>query len=186
MNRSAGTSLTSSATYDPAQRRPDAGQWDEYGRPRSMVLANEGQRPQAQTQGRGSGGSSRLISPRMQAVQSQPSNGSLGRRGSSHMRIIPTRDPNDPNGIHPEIQQVVGLTLAHSSKVYCSGPLVRRLETNPDGTTSKDTRWVEVWAQLGGTTLSVWDMEAIKKASEEGREEPPAYINVTDSVSIPI
>jgi CCR4-NOT transcriptional complex subunit CAF120 len=121
----------------------------------------------------------------MQAVQSQSSNGSLGRRGSSLMRI-PTRDPNAPNGIHPEIQQVVGLTLAHSSKVYCSGPLVRRSERNPDGTTSKDARWVDVWAQLGGTTLSVWDMEAIKKASEEGREEPPAYINVTDSVSIPI
>jgi hypothetical protein len=101
------------------------------------------------------------------------------------MRLIPTRDPNDPNGIHPEIQQVVGLTLAHSSKVYCSGPLVRRIERNPDGTISKDARWIEVWAQLGGTTLSVWDMDAIKKASEEGRQEPPAYINVTDSVSIP-
>lgn len=207
MDRSAGTALTSSYQTNPGQaqtygaipqRRPDAGQWDEYGRPKSMVLANEAQQQQQQPQRpqtlsqasrNPSGGPSKLISPRTQALQSQShssnsSGGStLGRRGSSHMKqLIQTVDPS--GGIHPEIQQVVGLTLAHSGKVYCSGPLVRRIERNPDGTISKDAKWVDVWAQLGGTTLSVWDMEAIKKASEEGREEPPTYINVTDSVSV--
>jgi CCR4-NOT transcriptional complex subunit CAF120 len=172
------------------QRRPDAGNWDEQGRNNSIVLANE--RPQASTQGRsGSGGPSKLISPRVQAVQAQsashsPSNSmssaasSIGRRGSSYMKTIATRNANGE--IHSEIQQVVTLTLAHSSKIYCSGYLVRRLERNPDGTIVKDAKWVDVWAQLGGTTLSVWESEAIKKASEEGREEPPTYINVTDSV----
>lgn len=125
------------------------------------------------------------------SVQSLPggmsnSASSMGRRASMHLKSpLPTVVSNPQTGgntIHPEIQQVVGLTLAHSSKIYCSGPLVRRIERNSDGSTSKDTQWVEVWAQLGGTTLSVWDMEAIRKASEEGREEPPAYINVTDSV----
>lgn len=112
----------------------------------------------------------------------------MGRRSSMHLKNpLPTIVNNPQTGstnIHPEIQQVVGLTLAHSAKIYCSGPLVRRIERNSDGSTSKDNHWVEVWAQLGGTTLSVWDMEAIRKASEEGREEPPTYINVTDSVTI--
>lgn len=170
-------------TYDPSQKRPDAGQWDEYGRPKSMILAGEtGSLQGRPAQGRTISGPSKLVSPRAQAMQnSSSSSNSVGRRGSSYMKSLPT---NASNGtIHPEIQQVVGLTVAHSSKVYCSGPLVRRIERNPDGTTVKDAQWVDVWAQLGGTTLSVWDMEAIKKASEEGREEPPTYINVTDSVS---
>ena len=42
---------------------------------------------------------------------------------------------------------------------------------------------VEVWVQLGGTTLSVWEMRAIQEASREGKEVPPTYINVTDAVS---
>lgn len=176
------------------QRRPDTANWDEYGKtqPSNMLLAKE--RPtQALTQGRVGSGPAKLISPRVQAVQAQSgshsasnsissTSSSLGRRGSSFMKNIVTRDAQGE--IHPEIQQVVGLTLAHSGKIYSSGPLVRRIERNADGSIVKDAKWAEVWAQLGGTTLSVWDMEAIKRASEEGREEPPTYINVTDSVSV--
>ncbi|KAI0775168.1 hypothetical protein BD413DRAFT_611506 [Trametes elegans] len=84
--------------------------------------------------------------------------------------------------LHPEIRSVVQLTLAHAHKVYFSGPLVRRIERQPDGQKpSKDEGWREVWAQLGGTTLSVWDMEEIREASKQGRQVPPSYINVTDA-----
>ncbi|KAI0635974.1 hypothetical protein C8Q77DRAFT_1155712 [Trametes polyzona] len=84
--------------------------------------------------------------------------------------------------LHPEIRSVVQLTLAHAHKVYFSGPLVRRIERQPDGQKpAKDDGWREVWAQLGGTTLSVWDMEEIREASKQGRQVPPAYINVTDA-----
>lgn len=89
-----------------------------------------------------------------------------------------------PPPLHAEIRSVVQLTVAHAHKVYFSGPLVRRIERQPDGQKpAKDEGWQEVWAQLGGTTLSIWDMKKIEEASREGREVPPTYVNVTDAVS---
>ncbi|KAF8501683.1 hypothetical protein F5888DRAFT_1608933 [Russula emetica] len=84
--------------------------------------------------------------------------------------------------LHPEIRSVVTLTHAHAHKVYMSGPLIRRVERLPDGHHPiKDEGWRDVWAQLGGTTLSIWDMKEIDEASKEGKEVPPTYINVTDA-----
>ncbi|KAF8575161.1 hypothetical protein K439DRAFT_764625 [Ramaria rubella] len=84
--------------------------------------------------------------------------------------------------VQREIKSVVDLVLAHAHKIYFSGPLVRRVERLPDGNKpTRDDGWVDVWAQLGGTTLSVWDMKAIEEASKRGEEVPPSYINVTDS-----
>ena len=87
--------------------------------------------------------------------------------------------------LHPEIRSVVTLTHAHAHKVYMSGLLVRRVERLPDGHQPiKDEGWRDVWAQLGGTTLSIWDMKEIDEASKQGKEVPPTYINVTDAVSL--
>jgi hypothetical protein len=87
--------------------------------------------------------------------------------------------------LHPEIRSVVTLTHAHAHKVYMSGPLIRRVERLPDGHHPiKDEGWRDVWAQLGGTTLSIWDMKEIDEASKQGNEVPPTYINVTDAVSL--
>jgi len=91
---------------------------------------------------------------------------------------------NQATQLHPEIRSVVNLTHAHAHKVYMSGQMVRRIERLPDGHhPTKDEGWRDVWAQLGGTTLSVWDMKEIDEASKQGKEVPPAYINVTDAVS---
>ena len=90
-----------------------------------------------------------------------------------------------PAPLHPEIRSVVQLTIAHAHKIYFSGPLVRRIERQPDGQKPhKDEGWTEIWAQLGGTTLSVWDMKEIQEASKQGKEVPPSYVNVTDAVSV--
>lgn len=98
------------------------------------------------------------------------------RRGSP-------RPVQQPPVLHPELRSVLQLTVAHARKVYFSGPLVRRLERQPDGSRpAKDDGWTDVWAQLGGTTLSIWDMKAIADASKEGKEVPPTYINVQDAV----
>ena len=67
--------------------------------------------------------------------------------------------------------------------MYFSGPLVKRLERQPDGQRPlKDDGWVDVWAQLGGTTLSIWDMRDVEEANKQGKEVPPAYFNTTDAV----
>ena len=51
---------------------------------------------------------------------------------------------------------------------------------------SKDDGWRDVWAQLGGTTLSLWDMKEIQEASKQNRQVPPKYVNIQDSVSTKI
>ncbi|KAF8632220.1 hypothetical protein AX15_001978 [Amanita polypyramis BW_CC] len=84
--------------------------------------------------------------------------------------------------LHPEIRSLVHLNTAHGYKVYYSGPLVRKIERLPDGQRpAKDEGWVDIWAQLGGTTLSIWDMKQVQEASKQGREVPPTYINTTDA-----
>ncbi|KAF9804479.1 hypothetical protein IEO21_09380 [Rhodonia placenta] len=106
------------------------------------------------------------------APQSQASPVALSRFSSSS-----TASP-----MHPEIRSIVQLTLAHAHKIYFSGPLVKRVERQPDGQKpARDEGWRDVWAQLGGTTLSVWDMKAVEEASKQGKQVPPTYINVTDA-----
>ncbi|KZV88890.1 hypothetical protein EXIGLDRAFT_678466 [Exidia glandulosa HHB12029] len=91
-------------------------------------------------------------------------------------------EPMQAQQLHPEIRSVVSLVTAHAHKVYFSGPLIERKERLTDGSRNhKDEIWLDVWAQLGGTTLSIWDMRAIEEASKEGREVPPTYINIQDA-----
>lgn len=107
----------------------------------------------------------------------------LGTPNRSSTLGSPTPAPAVPQ-MHPEIRSIVQLNVAHGRKVYFSGPLVRHLEREPDGQRPrKDDGWSDVWAQLGGTTLSVWDMKEIDEASKQGRQVPPSYINITDAVS---
>ena len=109
----------------------------------------------------------------------------VGHTRSPSMQPASQSPESTPNALHPEIRSVVQLTIAHAHKIYFSGPLIRKLERQPDGQKPlKDEGWVDVWAQLGGTTLSIWDMKEIQEASKQGKEVPPSYINVTDAVCI--
>ncbi|KAG1750844.1 hypothetical protein EDB19DRAFT_1893361 [Suillus lakei] len=91
------------------------------------------------------------------------------------------RDSTSVPSLHPEIRSIVQLTVAHARKVYFSGPLVKRVQRQPDGQRPKDDGWVDVWAQLSGTTLSIWDMKEIEAANKQGLEVPPTYVNITDA-----
>ena len=94
-----------------------------------------------------------------------------------------TNSVNQPPQLHPEIRSIVQLSVAHAHKVYFSGPLIRRIERLADGNRPhKEEGWRDVWAQLGGTTLSVWDMQEIEEANKRGEEVPPTYVNITDAV----
>ena len=138
--------------------------------PARTVEPNSQQSPQPDDLGR-------LVPNKRQPPLPSTSNGTLERTVS-----LQTSAP--PQQLHPEIRSVVSLTHAHAHKVYMSGPLIRRIERLPDGHQPlKDEDWRDVWAQLGGTTLSIWDMKEIEEASKQGKEVPPTYINVTDAVS---
>jgi CCR4-NOT transcriptional complex subunit CAF120 len=118
----------------------------------------------------------RLMPDKPQPPLPSPARNGTLDRGPSLQTSVP------PQQLHPEIRSVVSLTHVHAHKVYMSGPLIRRIERLPDGHQPlKDEAWRDVWAQLGGTTLSIWDMKEIEEASKEGKEVPPTYINVTDA-----
>ncbi|KAK0469710.1 uncharacterized protein EV420DRAFT_1661127, partial [Desarmillaria tabescens] len=113
-----------------------------------------------------------------------PHHSETAASGAQRPPIARSPTQANPNWLseHPEIRSVVGLTIAHAHKIYFSGPLIRKIERGAEGQRpTKDEGWVEVWAQLGGTTLSVWDMKQIKEASQQGKEVPPAYVNTTDA-----
>ena len=157
---------------------PSMSRYDELGR-----KSNDKPQPtRHQTQ---NSTTSKLQSQRARGHSGSGPGGSLQRRTT--LAIAPPPRISAGKTLHPEIEQVVALTLAHSSKIYCSGPLIRKIERQSDGQAAKphESGWSDVWAQLGGTTMSVWDMQAINKASQEGKEVPPTYLNVTDSVSHP-
>ncbi|KAG2340692.1 hypothetical protein BDR05DRAFT_889329, partial [Suillus weaverae] len=86
----------------------------------------------------------------------------------------------------PSSRSIVQLTVAHARKVYSSGPLVKRVQHQSDGQRPKDDGWVDVWAQLSGTTLSIWDMKEIEEANKKGLEVPSTYfVHVLGSVTGP-
>ncbi|KAF8638252.1 hypothetical protein AX17_002274 [Amanita inopinata Kibby_2008] len=132
-----------------------------------------------------------IVSPENNTIQTmvtqqrQPQTQQQDTITAGHQSPQPMQSPPSlPQGpqLHPEIRSVVQLTMAHSHKIYYSGPLVRRIERQPDGQKpSKDEGWIDVWAQLGGTTLSVWDMKQVQEASKQGKEVPPTYVNMTDA-----
>ncbi|KAF8592899.1 hypothetical protein BDV93DRAFT_567199 [Ceratobasidium sp. AG-I] len=100
-------------------------------------------------------------------------------------------DPSDnpfalgPTGIplHPELRSALRLNCAHQQKVYYSGRLLKRVERSTDGTRpAKDEGWIDVWCQLGGVTLSTWNMKEVEGAAAKGEQVPPQYVNITDAV----
>ncbi len=127
---------------------------------------------------------------------SPPSNGNVQPLPS----LPPAQQPHDVTSnspsrqssasasqLHPEIRSLVQLNVGHAYKIYYSGPLVRRVDRLPDGQkATKDEGWTDFWAQLGGTTLSLWDMKQVQEASKQGREVPPTYINMTDAVCVSV
>jgi CCR4-NOT transcriptional complex subunit CAF120 len=113
----------------------------------------------------------------------RPSSDQQDGPGPDMLSPAARRLSNTAPPLHPEIRSIVQLTLAHARKVYFSGPLIKRVQRQPDGHRPKDDAWIDVWAQLGGTTLSIWDMKEVEEANKEGREVPPTYVNMTDAVS---
>jgi hypothetical protein len=87
--------------------------------------------------------------------------------------------PPVPDPIHREIRSMMLLANAHAHKVYVSGPLTR-VDTEYDGLERE--RQPCFWAQLKGTTLSLWNMDDIQAANRRGGQASPRYLNVTDAV----
>lgn len=87
---------------------------------------------------------------------------------------------------HPEIRSIVSSTAAHAQRIYFSGHLVHNLYRNPDGSKPHEDRgWCSVWAELRGTTLSIWEIERVRMASQLGGGVPRSRVNVKEAVRTP-
>ncbi|KAI5801544.1 PH domain protein [Peziza echinospora] len=79
-----------------------------------------------------------------------------------------------------ELLPVFSYLSSHSKKLYTEGYFLKLADLNPDGKPHADREWVECFAQLVGSVLSLWDAGALDAAGEDG-EVIPTYLNLTDS-----
>ncbi|KAL7274012.1 hypothetical protein RUND412_003114 [Rhizina undulata] len=79
----------------------------------------------------------------------------------------------------PELQPIFTYLYDHSKKLYVEGYFLKLTDLNPDGKPSPDRSWVECFAQLVGTVLSLWD--AAELDAGQDKEVVPTFLNLTDA-----
>lgn len=80
----------------------------------------------------------------------------------------------------PELQRIFTYLNSHSNKLYQEGYFLKLHDLDGRGRPSPDRNWTEVFAQLVGTVLSVWDAQKLDDAGTDG-EVVPSFINLADA-----
>lgn len=80
----------------------------------------------------------------------------------------------------PELQPIFSFLNSHSNKLYQEGYFLKLHDLDSRGRPSADRVWVECFAQLVGTVLSLWDAAALDAAGMDG-EVVPTFINLSDA-----
>ncbi|KAK5112466.1 hypothetical protein LTR62_004223 [Meristemomyces frigidus] len=80
----------------------------------------------------------------------------------------------------PELQPIFTYLNSHSNKLYQEGYFLKLHDLDSRGRPSPARIWVECFAQLVGTVLSLWDAAALDAAGEDG-EVVPTFINLSDA-----
>ncbi|KAJ5179193.1 hypothetical protein N7492_002403 [Penicillium capsulatum] len=79
----------------------------------------------------------------------------------------------------PELSPIFTYLNIHTNKVYHEGYFLKLNDLDNHGRPSGDRQWVECYAQLIGTVLSLWDASALDAAG--GAEVPATFINLADA-----
>ncbi|KAJ5586756.1 uncharacterized protein N7459_002521 [Penicillium hispanicum] len=79
----------------------------------------------------------------------------------------------------PELSPIFSYLNIHTNKVYHEGYFLKLTDQDTNGRPSVDRQWVECYAQLVGTVLSLWDAAALDAAG--GEEVPATFINLADA-----
>lgn len=79
----------------------------------------------------------------------------------------------------PELQPIFTFLNSHANKVYHEGYFLKLNDLDTHGRPCSDRQWVECYAQLIGTALSLYDAAALDAAGE--REISPTFINLADA-----
>jgi hypothetical protein len=100
---------------------------------------------------------------------------------STESLLLPSHEIPEPR---LDLLSVTRLWIAHTEKIYFSGPVIWRMERGTNGRrSSRRDGWVAGWAQLSGARLSLWDNEE-EVVSAPGTEVPTCYVNITDAVCL--
>ncbi|CAG8374788.1 unnamed protein product [Penicillium salamii] len=79
----------------------------------------------------------------------------------------------------PELSPIFSFLNIHTNKVYQEGYFLKLNDLDSHGRACGDRQWVECYAQLVGTVLSLWDSAALDAA--DGEEVPATFINLADA-----
>ncbi|KAI2788966.1 hypothetical protein POX_e06991 [Penicillium oxalicum] len=82
-------------------------------------------------------------------------------------------------GTPPELSPIFSFLNVHTNKVYQEGYFLKLNDQDSQGRPCVDRQWVECYAQLVGTVLSLWEAAALDAAG--GEEVPATYINLADA-----
>ena len=126
------------------------------------------------------------------------------QNGHTPSRPLPNVQPPLLNVTHetpPELQPIFTFLSNHSRKLYTEGYFLKLTDLNPgmfyqsihyplpetniysaeiDGKPHTDRKWMECFAQLVGTVLSLWEAAALDAAGEN-EEVVPTFLNLTDA-----
>ncbi|MCJ1242903.1 hypothetical protein MMC30_000099 [Trapelia coarctata] len=80
----------------------------------------------------------------------------------------------------PELAPIFTFLNSHSNKLYQEGYFLKLNDLDSRGRPYGDRSWVECFAQLVGTVLSLWDAAALDAAGQDG-EVAPTFINLADA-----
>ncbi|CEJ54041.1 hypothetical protein PMG11_00366 [Penicillium brasilianum] len=79
----------------------------------------------------------------------------------------------------PELSPIFSFLNIHTNKVYQEGYFLKLNDQDSHGRPCGDRQWVECYAQLVGTVLSLWEAAALDAAG--GEEVPATFINLADA-----
>ncbi|KAL2823184.1 hypothetical protein BDW59DRAFT_149051 [Aspergillus cavernicola] len=84
-----------------------------------------------------------------------------------------------------ELQRIYSYLNSHTNKLYYEGYFLKLSDLETNGRLCVDRQWVECYAQLVGTVLSLWDA-AVLDAVGDAAEISPTFINLADASVKPI
>ncbi|CAI7622717.1 unnamed protein product [Penicillium glandicola] len=110
------------------------------------------------------------------------SSGPRGGTGSRPASMIFSRNPplmQQAGDTPPELSPIFSFLNIHTNKVYQEGYFLKLNDLDSHGRPCSDRQWVECYAQLVGTVLSLWDGAALDAAG--GEEVPATFVNLADA-----
>ncbi|KAL3481219.1 hypothetical protein BJX99DRAFT_181098 [Aspergillus californicus] len=79
-----------------------------------------------------------------------------------------------------ELQRILAYLNSHANKLFYEGYFLKLNDLETNGRPCIERQWVECYAQLVGTVLSLWDSAALDAAGDAA-EVPPTFINLADA-----